>query len=214
MLRRLIRTPARREHRHGVYPDRGFTLIEILIVSLVMSIVVGALAVTFSFTLKVAPDTEVRIDDARSTRGLATWLAHDTTSAPRFQPEQPIGGIDTSTSRNECGAPGTNIVHFRWTEDGYVGRIFIASYRFVVDGDEGRVVRATCSRTTSSPYTTPSLFQLTSGLHASISPTVTLNRVDPLVATSEVESVDFHLTAISGETVLVQTGSRNPTDGF
>lgn len=195
--------------------DDGFTLIETLMVMAVMSIIITALAVSFTVIVRVSPDTELRIDDARSTRGLSTWLAHDTTSAPRFQPEQPVGGIDTTASRDSCGGgPGANMIHFTWTEDSFLDRVFTSSYRFVVDGDEGRIVRVTCSRTTSSSFGAPSIVNLTSGLDPATPPTVTLNRVDPIDPLSEVESVDFRLTATSGAAVLVQTGSRNPTDGF
>lgn len=198
--------PPRREH--------GFTLIEVLMVITVIGIVASAVAVSFTVIVRSTPRTELRIDDARSTRGLATWLAHDTTSAPRFLPEQSQGGIDvtqTATAdNNDCGGAGSNIVHLQWTEDGFTERTFVANYRYVDDGNEGRVVRYTCSSVGAGPFTGTTEQKLTSGLASGTSPVAT-----PVMgAPGEATSIDFELTALSGETVLVQTGSRNPTEFF
>lgn len=191
--------------------DEGFTLIEMLIVLTIMGTIVAALSMAFLVIVKVNPSTELRIDDARTTRGLATWLSHDTTSAPRFEPEQAEGGIDTSSGRNDCGAPGSNILHLTWFEESFLDREYVANYRFVIDGAEATIVRYTCSRTVPSVgFSGTAGINLTSGLDPATPPLIVLNRN----ATSEVESVDFFLTAISGESVLLQTGSRNPTDSF
>lgn len=200
------------ERRNGS-GDTGFTLIEVLIVMSLVAIIVPCLALAFAVIVRTTPDTEVRIDDARSTRGLATWLSHDTTSAPRFQPMNDQGGIDISPGINTCNGQGTNLLHLQWTEDGFEERTFVSSYRFVVDGDEGRVVRYTCSRVGSGAFIANPPQNLTSQLAPSTPPEVVLQPVgrssgDPVLA------VDMTLTAISGERVLVETGSRNPSDFF
>jgi prepilin-type N-terminal cleavage/methylation domain-containing protein len=194
--------------------DRGFTLIELLMVVAMLGIVGSAIAAAFTVIVRTTPQTEIRIDDARSTRALATWLSHDTTSAPRFIPEQAQGGIDVTQAatpdNNDCGGAGSNILHLQWTEDGFTDRTFVANYRYVDDGSEGRVVRYTCSRVGAGPFTGTTEQQLTSGLASGDSPVAT-----PVIgAPGEAESIDFRLTALSGETVLVQTGSRNPTEFF
>ncbi len=193
--------------------DHGFTLIETLIVISIMGILVPSLALAFMVIVRTTPGSEVRIDDARSTRGLATWLSHDTTSAPRFEPMTDQGGIDTSPTVNPCNGQGDNILHLQWTEDGFNERTYVSSFRFVVSGGEGRIVRYTCSRTGSGAFSLGQATNLTSGLSPTAVPLITLKPVgrssgDP------VESVDVLLTAVSGQQVLVETGSRNPSEFF
>ncbi len=107
-------------------------MIETLIVISIMGIIVPSLAVAFMVIVRTTPETEVRLDDARTTRGLATWLSHDTTSAPRFEPMTDQGGIDMSSTINPCGGQGNNILHLQWTEDGFSERTYVSSFRFVV----------------------------------------------------------------------------------
>jgi hypothetical protein len=188
-------------------------MVELLIVISLIAIIVPCLAVAFSVIVRTTPNTQIRIDDARSTRGLATWLSHDTTSAPRFQPLTDQGGIDTSPGVNTCNGAGVNLLHLQWTEHGFQDRTFVASYRFVPQGAEARVVRYTCSATGSGSFSGTRSIGLTSGLSPSQPPEVVLQPVGRLSG-DPVESVDMILTAVSGERVLVQTGSRNPSDFF
>lgn len=194
--------------------DSGFTLIEVLIVTVVLGVVTSAIAVSFSVIVRATPQTEVRVDDARSTRGLATWLAHDTTSAPPFIPEQAQGGINVTQSatadNNDCGGSGNNILHLQWLEDGFVNQTFVANYRYVDNGTQGMVVRYTCSRVGAAPFAGTAVQNLTSGLAPASSPVA----IPVMGAPGKATSVDFQLTALSGETVFVQTGSRNPTEFF
>lgn len=194
--------------------DHGFTLVEVLIVMMILGIVVTSIAAAFSVIVRATPATEVRVSDARSTRGLATWLSHDTTSAPRFAPSTAQGGIGVHPSNDDClvgGSANTNVLHLSWNENGFSNRTWVANYRYVVDGDEARIVRYTCSRSGSGPFTGAEALNLTAGLNPSTPPVVVLNPgSDPTL----VESIDFLLTATSGETVLVQTGSRNAAEFF
>ena len=195
--------------RQGGRSDRGFTLIEVLVVISILGTIMSALALAFVAIVKTTPGTETRIDDARSTRGLATWLSHDTTSAPPFLPEQAAGGIDLSSSADDCGvAVGDNILHLTWLEDGFATTTYVANYRYVVDGDRARVVRYTCAGN-GAVFSVPSSINLTSGLAPSTPPAVTPNYVG-----TEVVSVDLVLTAASGSTVLIETGSRNPVEFY
>lgn len=192
-------------------PRDGFTLVELLLSMVVLGVIVSSIALAFGVIVRTTPNTEVRIDDARSTRGLATWLAQDTTSTPRFEPEQTQGGFDLSSSRNDCGGSGSNVLHLSWVEDGLFHRSYVANYRFVIDGDDARVVRYTCWRTgTSGAFGSTESINLTSGLAPSEPPIITLNRD----GVGDVESVTFELIAASGEHVLVETGPRNPTEFF
>lgn len=195
--------------------DGGFTLIETVLVIVVTGILMAAVSMSIVVAIKAAPSTEQRLDDARATRGLATWLSHDTTSTPPFLPEQAQGGINITTSptadNNDCGGNGSNLLHLQWTEQATVDRTFVANYRFVVDGGEGRIVRYSCWRQSlSGPFGNFFQLNITSGLSTATPPVVT---VDQPVG-SDVLSVSFQLTGQSGEQVLVETGSRNPADFF
>jgi prepilin-type N-terminal cleavage/methylation domain-containing protein len=185
-------------------PDGGFTLLEILIVMSILGLILGALSAAFVVIVRTTPTAEVRVDDARSTRGLATWLSHDTTSAPPYDTFDAKGWIDTSAGPNDCGGAGANIVHFTWLEDGFTATTFVANYRYVAINGEGTVVRYSCS--TSSGTTTQTL---TAGLDPIDPPDVVLNKVG-----SDVVSVDFILHAAGGSDVLVETGSRNPVEFY
>jgi prepilin-type N-terminal cleavage/methylation domain-containing protein len=190
--------------------DRGFTLIEVLIVISILGTIVSSLAFAFVAIVKTSPNIEVRIDDARSTRGLATWLSHDTTSAPPFLPAQAAGGIDISAGANDCMVPGgsNNILHLTWRERGFDTKTYVANYRYVVDGGVARIVRYSCSNS-GAGYSTPSAINLTSGLSPATPPVVTPNFVG-----TDVASVDLLLTAKSGTKVLIETGSRNPVEFY
>jgi prepilin-type N-terminal cleavage/methylation domain-containing protein len=199
--------------------DDGFTLIETLLTMVVTGIIVSSIAVAFSVIVRVSPDTEVRIDDARSTRGLATWLSHDTTSTPPYRylppPSTPPEGFfdtraDAEGAPNPCIGQGSNIVGMVLVEHGASDRIFVTNYRFVVSGDEGRVWRYTCEIKAGTPVGTASM-GLTSALDPTAHPEVRLN-MD--AADSEVLSMDLILTATSGDEVVINTGSRNPVEFY
>lgn len=190
--------------------DRGFTLIEILIVVSILGIILASIGAAFAVIVRTSPLTEIRINDTRSTRGLSTWLSHDTTSTPRFEPPDPVRGGITVSAANDCSAPGSNVLHLRWTENGFADQTFIANYRYVTNGADSRIIRYTCSRVGAGAFTAPSPVNLTSGLNPSSPPVVTLNRD----LFGDVDSVTLTLTAVGGEQVLVDTGPRNPTDFF
>lgn len=186
--------------------DHGFTLIEILIVMSILGLIIGSLSAAFVVIVRTSPTTEIRIDDARSTRGLATWLSHDTTSAPPYDTYDDKGWVDTSGGAGECGGGGSNIVQFSWREEGFATTTFYANYRYVANGAEATVIRFACSVPSASPTTS---VNLTSGLDPIDPPDVVLNKPG-----TEVESVDFILHAAGGGDVLVETGSRNPVEFY
>lgn len=183
--------------------DGGFTMIEMLIVITTMAILIGTLSAVFLVIIKTSPSSEIRVDDARSTRGLATWLSHDTTSAPPNRSFDSKGWIDTS-SGGACGGPGVSLVQFSWLEEGFSSQTFYADYRFVADGGDASVVRYFCS--TSGASTT---MNLTAGLDPLTPPDIALNP-----STGDVDSVDFTLHSNAGDDVLIETGSRNPVEFY
>lgn len=196
--------------------DRGFTLIEILIVTTILGMIVAALSGAVIVVLRASPTTEVRIDDARSTRGLSTWLSHDVASTPAFSPPEPgrggfVTGAGTVTGANECAAPGNNILEMTWVERITPWTTHVASYRIVSQGETSTLRRYSCSRTGTGPYSVPTSANLTAGLRAEHPVSATLVRDG---GTGPVIRVELRLTGRSGETVIVDTASRNPSEFF
>ena len=194
--------------------DRGFNLLEVVIVTSLIGLITTVLAGAIVVSLRSIPDTETRLDDARSTRALATWLSHDTTSAPgfRFLPLQSQGGIDLSAgeSPDVCGAgEGENLLHLQWTESAFADTTYVANYRFVVEDGEGEIRRYACSALGAGPFSADGVRFLTSGLDPSAPPVVV-----PTPASGDVTSLTFELAGKGGETVAIETGSRNPADFF
>jgi prepilin-type N-terminal cleavage/methylation domain-containing protein len=194
--------------------EPGFTLVELSIVIVVLGIVMSTLAMAISVAFRTAPQTENRLDDARATRALATWLSHDTTSAPPFLPETAQGGLDISLAptptNNDCAAPGSNLLHLQWREAAFSDQTFVANYRFVTTGTSGEIVRNVCSSTGGGPFVAVTSRRLLTGLDPAKPPAVTVKQL----AGGNVTSVTFGLTGKSGEKVAIETGSRNPADFF
>ena len=228
--------------------DQGFTVIEVLIVIVVMGTLMSTLAAAIVISLRTAPNTEARLDDARSTRALATWLSYDTTSAPPFLPEQAQGGIDLASTANDCGGAGANLLHLQWTERSFTPRTYVANYRFVED----EIIRYYCAQSEGDDFVTLSARRLTRGLDPADPPTVTVTTIietvtvnagpppawtvttpttdatatttatsttavvgpDEVVARPGEATVRFLLNGASGEQVLVDTSSRNPSSFF
>ena len=193
--------------------DRGFNLVEMVIATSLVGLLMTVLAAAIVVSLRTTPSTENRLDDARSTRALATWLSHDTTSAPRFLPEQAQGGLNLSTTdtgdNNDCGGEGTNLLHLQWTETSFQTTTHVANYRFVSDGTNGEIRRYSCSAVGAGAFTAPSVRYLTSRLDPAQTPTVVASP-----ASGDVTTVTFQLTGKTGEKAAVETGSRNPADFF
>lgn len=105
------------------------TLVELLVVTSVLGLVMFVIAATFVTILRVTPSTEYRIDDARSTRGLQTWLVRDIASTPphTYDPGTRTGYVDgVWASPSAAGVPpgdvcissGTHVLFMAWTDQG------------------------------------------------------------------------------------------------
>jgi prepilin-type N-terminal cleavage/methylation domain-containing protein len=196
--------------RPGRRRDGGFTLVELLIVISLVGLVATVLSSAIIVILRTAPSSELRIDDARSTRGLATWLSHDVASTPPFEP--PVsgqGGFSRVSTANSCGAPaGVTLVETTWVQS---NRTFVATYRAdTLASGETVIRRYACSPGSGSPTRRSNL---TSGL-------APLNPANPNVvnlvkdSNGRVTVVEFRLTGRSGERVVLDVSSRNPSERF
>jgi len=121
--------------------DRGFTLVELLIVVVVMGTLMAVLTTAVIVALRTTPDTETRVDDARGVQGLVTWLPQDVDAAA---PD----GFDRATTAWPCAAPAPtdshNVLTIRWTETAATTTNYAASYRYERKGSAWTMARYYC----------------------------------------------------------------------
>lgn len=129
--------------------DEGMTLVEIVIVTALLGLVASVIAAAVVTVLKVTPEATFRVDDARSTRGLQTWLVRDIASTPPnlISLAEPEGYVFAGTDPSTVGAvlcggtPATMILHLAWSEE---TDLYFTTYH--IDGD--RIVRSKCGTET------------------------------------------------------------------
>lgn len=96
--------------------DQGFTLVELIVVTVLLGLVTSALAFAATVMMRTGPLAEERIDDARGTSSLASWLSRDLSSTPGQPWQSATGGIDANATK--CvGTPsgGEHLVSFGWS---------------------------------------------------------------------------------------------------
>jgi prepilin-type N-terminal cleavage/methylation domain-containing protein len=198
------------DRRRAAPADSGLTLIELLVVVVLMGLVVTVISAAFVTILRAAPPAQFRIDDARSTRGLQTWLARDIASTP---PNATIvaleggfifSGVEPSLTER-CGvATGSNVLHLTWTDRDLSPETYHANYRLMPSGSTNKVVRSLCS--TSSP--TPATVTLTSGVSSMPCASRPFSKKNPTAGT-DVESVELCFVGEEGDTGLNAGGGRS-----
>jgi prepilin-type N-terminal cleavage/methylation domain-containing protein len=124
--------------------DRGFTLIEMLIVLTVMGTLTAVISSVIIVALRSTPSAEARVDDARGVQSLVTWLPQDVDAAPpdgfnRTPSDWPCAGSAPSESYN--------VLSVRWNETAAGSTDFAASYRYENTGTSWRMARYYCSGT-------------------------------------------------------------------
>lgn len=203
--------------RRASRPDAGFTLIETIVVVALMGLVMTVMASTTVVILRTSPQTTRNIDDARSIRGLSTWLSQDVMStyaidvtgdvtAPWSAPSS-IYGFDTHPENpGLCGSVvGTvNIVQMAWKRTTTTTRVFVANYRFDPSASDASVIRITCEGASTSTLAATSRTELTAGL--------AIAQDFPEVADYDAAGNELvvRLASDSGNEVLIEVASRNP----
>jgi len=149
--------------------DRGFTLIEVLVVVVVLGMVMTALAAAFVVIVKANPTTDARTDDARSLDNLTTWLSRDVSSTLE-------SGFVVGAAGSSCtGVPASKgLLELQWSE---AGTTYVSNYRYVSTGSTtGTIHRYTCmlSQPASDLKLTPDLTNISTGTLAPAPVDVTL----------------------------------------
>ncbi len=206
--------------------ERGFTLIEMLIVMTMMGVLASALAMTISIVLRTSPAAEDRVDDARSVQGLVTWLPQDVDATPpdQFNTDPaaawPCDGAAPSNSYN--------VVTMRWSERTSTTTNFAATYRYEFDGSSWRILRYTCEGTGSSMILGRTM-RLTDALPSwdNLAPPARVTMCSTAIdnngncpsgseitttTASNVESLTFRLTRLDGVDVVIDAAPKNPDE--
>jgi prepilin-type N-terminal cleavage/methylation domain-containing protein len=187
--------------------DRGFTLIEVLVVVLTMGVIMTSLSMIVTTVLRTSPATEARDDDARTLLGLITYMPEDVNSTPP-------GGFDFgkgATSGCAGASPGVSLVLLTWTETKTSTQTFHANYRYADDGQGYKVVRYTCL-----DGQTPSITRMTSELPP-IDETTWTPGSAPVAVTSHQEAgedvgLTIRVTTVAGDSIDLEMRSNNPDE--
>jgi prepilin-type N-terminal cleavage/methylation domain-containing protein len=183
--------------------DAGFTLPELLISIVITSLVVSVIAMTITVSFHTLPDVTERADSSVAVQGITTWLPPDVDSA---QPG--LFDVDPGSASGCAGTdPGANLLRLEWNETfAGVDTKYVAAYRFVLDGDVGRIVRVACQGT----------FSLGTGTEMSMSaqlsptaPTVVLTDAD---GDGRNDQVRFQIETLSGDVVYIDAATKNPNE--
>lgn len=131
------------------HSNRGFTLVEVVVVVALMGLVAAVVAATVTVVVKnLAGEGAINrsATSARALRGLDTWLSYDIVGVSP-------GGFDLSAgSASWCtgAAAGTNLVQLTWSGADASQRV--AAYR-VEDDTTGKLIRRyTCHGTAGPPF--------------------------------------------------------------
>jgi prepilin-type N-terminal cleavage/methylation domain-containing protein len=197
---------ARRDPR-----DRGFTLLETIVVVLLVAVVASVMVAVIAVILKTAPSTEARVDNSNSYQRLMIRLQRDAASTPpdRFEPHT----IPPLAPAWSCAGISPSLVEMSWSLD---GTAYVAGYRLEPDGSGQQISRYTCSGPdTGSVFPSPMIEPVTARLYTATAV--------PISGGSEVVGIRIDLTLClqlengadctqpePGPPIAVEASSRNP----
>lgn len=209
----------------GTGRDRGFTLIEMLVVVSTMALLTAVLSAVVTVVLRTAPSSELRADDARTLQGLVTWIPEDVDAAPP-------SGFDTATTAWPCSGPAPansfNVLAISWTETTNVVRNYASSYRYDFDGLEWHIARYTCNDE-SGTMTVGRSHNLTSAMPPwnNLAPPAKVTMCDTQVdvagdcpagheiatnTSPDVRSLKLRLTRADGVVSTIDAAPKNPNE--
>lgn len=122
--------------------EEGFTLVELLVVTVIVGIVMGALSSAIVVGLRTTDETTERLTESHDLQLLSVYWPADAQSGVE-------GRIKTGTFESECtGVPKTvdgssNVVRFQWDQPAGT-ESYESNYRYAEDGDEHVLTRYSC----------------------------------------------------------------------
>lgn len=188
--------------RPAARSDRGFTLIEVVVVIALLALVMSVLTAAVAVIIRSQRTVGSQASEARTLRNLETWLGQDVAGVP------PTGFDFSPGTTTGCSgsSPGANLVRLRWTEQIGSTTTYIAAYRFEDAPTGGKqIVRYTCSGTGAGPYTNRASNRVGVEL-ATTTPTIT-----PITSGANTIGVSVQATTTSGALVRASASSRNPS---
>lgn len=194
--------------------DRGFTIVELMIAVVTVSIVVSVLASLFTITLRNNPYIVERTDEARILQGVVTFLPQDVDSTPptgfSTDPETPSGCADS---------PGTSLLHLQWTEMvSGVTTTYVANYRHFTSGGVSTIYRVSCRGTGAKPLPNTVVASASGAVpplptgwqQGELPAAVEIFRESPADPLSDVTLVVFEVESLEGVVLRVDSAPKNP----
>jgi prepilin-type N-terminal cleavage/methylation domain-containing protein len=188
-----------------VSPDRGFTLLETIVVVLLVAVLSSVIVAVVAVILRNVPATEARVDDSRSYQSLVTWLPRDAAST---EPDEfAIVSEPLSSTPWDCsGVTGTSLVRMSSEHD---GTAYVADYRLVDAGNGKRVKRYTCFGPSATPtFAVAGNRNMTSVIHDADAVSVKQESKTVGVVIRLTTCAPTNCT-LPGSMISVEAGSRN-----
>lgn len=121
--------------------DDGFTLVELLLASVIGSIIIGVIAAALIVSLKNIDGTSGRLSDSHDAQIAQDYFTTDAQSSDL---------VDTSATDTTCGG-ASPLLRFRWTSRSTnpPSDYEVVSYRLASVSGESQLIRQTCSSTST-----------------------------------------------------------------
>lgn len=192
--------------------DRGFTLVETIIVIGMIGLISSVLAAVFTVFIRTQPNSENRADTSRTSLGLTTYLPEDVNSTPPTGFSRPSvrDDLNPSTDTDAAGqgtgcaentTSGYSLLRLTWSE---LSDSYVANYRLIEGASGSRIVRYSCKN--AGPETAVNLTGTLAAVPATWDPGEAPFKFE-LVGTN---GVRVEVTTPSGEVVNVDSTSNNP----
>jgi prepilin-type N-terminal cleavage/methylation domain-containing protein len=146
-IARVRRIAAERE-------DRGFTLVELIMVVVVLAIITGAITGVFITALNGDQVTKERVAESSDAQLIAGYLERDAQAAGGTNPatgsaDPTIGGVALADG-SSCAGTGTPLIRFRWTDEISTATSHMHDATYYFDSSKQEVTRSFCTDGASS----------------------------------------------------------------